>query len=236
MERLSRLGVRTVADVRGLSEAELIRELGRAAGEGLYRLARAQDDREVNAEREAKSISVEDTFERDLTSHAAIAPHLERDAALVAGKLARERLFARTITIKLKTADFTGITRSQTLNGATDRVDVITRVALRLLEGVDVGGGVRLAGVGVSGFTESAQEELFEIEDEAPAVEEARDLVRPRLARRFVPGADVVHAEYGPGWVWGSGLGRVTVRFETAATAAGPVRTFAEDDPLLAIL
>lgn len=236
MERLSRLGVRTVADVRALGETELVRELGRAAGEGLYRLSRADDDRPVHAEREAKSISVEDTFERDLTSHAEIAPHLERDAALVARRLAKERLFARTIIMKLKMADFSGITRSQTLLGATDRAEVITRIALRLLEGVEVSGGVRLAGVGVSGFTESAQEELFDIESDAPVIEEARELARPRLGRRFAPGADVVHAEFGPGWVWGSGLGRVTVRFETATTPPGPVRTFREDDPALTSL
>jgi DNA polymerase-4 len=42
---------------------------------------------------------------------------------------------------------------------------------------------------------------------------------------------DVVHAEHGPGWVWGSGLGRVTVRFETAETGPGPVRTFRANDP-----
>ena len=46
-------------------------------------------------------------------------------------------------------------------------------------------------------------------------------------------GADVHHDQYGPGWVWGSGLGRVTVRFETAATGVGPVRTLAGDDPYL---
>ena len=51
--------------------------------------------------------------------------------------------------------------------------------------------------------------------------------------RRWVPGADVVHAELGPGWVWGSGRGVVTVRFETAETPAGPVRSFPVDAPEL---
>ena len=49
----------------------------------------------------------------------------------------------------------------------------------------------------------------------------------------YRPGMDVVHEEHGPGWVWGAGLGRVTVRFETAETGPGPVRTFAVDDPQL---
>ncbi len=49
------------------------------------------------------------------------------------------------------------------------------------------------------------------------------------------PGMDVEHEEHGAGWVWGSGLGRVTVRFETADSAAGPVHTFATDDPRLRV-
>jgi DNA polymerase-4 len=48
-----------------------------------------------------------------------------------------------------------------------------------------------------------------------------------------MPGQDVEHAEMGPGWVWGAGLGRVTVRFETADTGPGPIRTFRSDDPEL---
>ena len=54
---------------------------------------------------------------------------------------------------------------------------------------------------------------------------------------RWLPGQDVVHAEHGQGWVWGAGLGRVTVRFETRESPApGPVRTFREDDAALAPL
>ena len=54
-------------------------------------------------------------------------------------------------------------------------------------------------------------------------------------ARQWAPGTDVVHTEHGPGWVWGSGVGRVTVRFETADTGPGPVRTFRVDDPELEV-
>jgi DNA polymerase-4 len=51
--------------------------------------------------------------------------------------------------------------------------------------------------------------------------------------KRWWPGQDVQHDELGPGWVWGRGLGRVTVRFEGPLTAPGPVRTLAADDPAL---
>ena len=55
-------------------------------------------------------------------------------------------------------------------------------------------------------------------------------------ARSWRPGADVAHDDHGRGWVWGSGLGRVTVRFETRDTPPGPVRTFATDDPALRLV
>jgi DNA polymerase-4 len=60
------------------------------------------------------------------------------------------------------------------------------------------------------------------------------EVVLPEPPRRtWPPGADVVHDDLGPGWVWGSGAGVVTVRFETAATPPGPVRSFRVDDPAL---
>ena len=241
-ERLARLGVRTVAEVRALSERELVRELGRAAGEGLWALAFARDDRPVVAEREAKSISVEDTFERDLFDLDDIARRVDADAHAVAARLVRQGLFAKTVTAKVRRPDFTTQTRSQTLHGATDRGDVIARIARGLVGGLDLTEGVRLLGVGVSGFTEVAQEALFEPDAAGPVLEEWRSDapadtatagVRPRHGEAYPPGADVVHAELGPGWVWGSGLGRVTVRFETRETGPGPVRTFALDDPAL---
>jgi DNA polymerase-4 len=95
---------------------------------------------------------------------------------------------------------------------------------------------VRLLGVGVSGLADWIQEDLFaEYDDESPPVEPLAEEAIAALTRSrpWAPGMDVVHAEHGPGWVWGSGVGRVTVRFETAATAPGPVRTFRTDDPAL---
>jgi DNA polymerase-4 len=238
MERLSRLGIKTVTDLQLLSEKELIRELGKAGGEHLFRLARAEDQRAVTPVREVKSISVEDTFEQDIVDRAELGAIVARHSKLVANRLVKAGYFARTVTVKVRWPDFSSTSRSRTLYGATDSADQITKIALSLLDGLDVAGGVRLLGVGVSGFTEVAQEPLFELEDEARPgrVVEEND---PGLARRppsWLPGADVSHDEYGPGWVWGTGLGRVTVRFETAETGPGPVRTFALDDEALHLL
>ncbi len=232
MERLARLGVGRVSDLQRLSRAELVRELGRSAGENLFELAQGRDARPVEAERETKSISVEDTFEHDLSDVASLAAVAARQAAQVAERLGAAHLFARTVTLKVRWPDFSAITRSRTLLGATDRPEVIGRVARGLLEELDTNAGVRLLGVGVSGLASVAQEALFDLETSEPVVEErAAPLTRRPWA--WLPGVDVVHDGYGPGWVWGSGLGRVTVRFETASTLAGPVRTFSVDDPEL---
>lgn len=241
MERLARLGVKTIADVQALSERELVRELGKAAGAGLRQLALAQDDRPVQADREMKSISVEDTFAHDIRDHAELGRLIELDARLMSEKLAKASLFARTITVKVRLPDFTTFTRSQTLHGATDRADVIARIARELVFALDLSEGVRLLGVGVASFTEVAQEALFEPDAVGAVIEESRQSddggvgggVRLRESVGYAAGADVLHDELGPGWVWGSGLGRVTVRFETRDTPPGPVRTFAVDDPAL---
>jgi DNA polymerase-4 len=114
---------------------------------------------------------------------------------------------------------------------------VIFRLARTLLAEVDTLDGVRLLGVGVSGLADWIQEDLFadDEEERAEPLPEA-DLDRFVRRRGWHPGMDVVHAEHGQGWVWGSGVGRVTVRFETAETGPGPVRTFRADDPALTAL
>jgi DNA polymerase-4 len=85
----------------------------------------------------------------------------------------------------------------------------------------------------VSGLADWIQEDLFG-ETEAEADEPAAELPEVEPAQRaYAPGMDVVHAEMGQGWVWGSGKGVVTVRFETAATPPGPVRSYSVDDPAL---
>lgn len=235
MARLARLGVSTVEDVRRLSLNELVRELGKAGGENLHALASARDDRPVEPEREMKSISVEDTFEHDVHDPGTLAALADRHARLVAGRLVHQGLFARTVTVKVRWPDFSSVSRSRTLAGATDRFEVIGGTAQGLLAGLDTAGGVRLLGVGVSGLVEVAQEALFDLDlDSGPVMEESSAPVT-RSPAVWLPGADVIHARLGRGWVWGAGMGRVTVRFETRDTPPGPVRTFAADDPELAL-
>ncbi|QBR90912.1 DNA polymerase IV [Nocardioides euryhalodurans] len=232
-ERLRRAGIHTVADLESVTLDELVRLLGRAHGGGLHALARARDDRAVEPERETKSVSVEGTYDTDLTDPRLLAGLLTRQAGQVAERLRKHGLSGRTVTIKVRLHDFTTLNRSATLGSPTDHAPTIGRVARTLLAELDTSDGVRLLGVGVSGLADWVQEDLFgtEEDDEDPEPE-----VEVPSSRRsaWAPGMDVVHADLGRGWVWGSGRGVVTVRFETAETPAGPVRSFDVTDPDLA--
>ncbi|CAM5718029.1 DNA polymerase IV OS=Streptomyces alboniger OX=132473 GN=dinB PE=3 SV=1 [Streptomyces alboniger] len=157
----------------------------------------------------------------------------------------------RTIVLKVRRFDFSTLTRSETLRGPTDDPGVVREAAARLLESVDTTGGVRLLGVGVTGLADYTQEDLFaqaaeaaaepgaEVEEPVrgeavlgPETEPAEAREQPP-ERRWAAGHDVRHAEFGHGWVQGSGLGRVTVRFETPGSVPGRVRTFRADNPEL---
>jgi DNA polymerase IV len=236
-ERLRRVGVHTVAELETISREELCRILGVAHGQALYLLARAQDDRPVVAERETKSISVEDTFDTDLVDAAVLTAIVTRMATRVAERLDKAGLSGRTVTLKVRHHDFATNTRSATLGGPTADPRTISRLATGLLAELDTTGGVRLLGVGVSGLADWIQDDLFHdapADDDESAAAAVEDVVEPPTGQRsWPPGVDVVHDQYGAGWVWGSGRGRVTVRFETRDQPDGPVRTLAADDPQL---
>lgn len=250
-QRLHRLGVRTIGELARVPEPELVALLGQAQGHGLHRLAWAGDDRAVVSEREAKSVGAEETFDVDLVDRGRLGTELDVLAARTAERLVRSGHSGRTVTVKVRLHDFRTLSRSATLAGPTDDIVAVRRLARALLGEVDVTGGVRLLGVAVSGLSDHVQDELPDLlgfatptaspawelpvpsdppaEARAPASEEAAASV----VRRFVAGQDVVHDEHGRGWVQGSGVGRVTVRLETSATAPGPVRTWRIDDPAL---
>src|SRR3954452_12600234 len=246
-ERLHQVGVKTVADLAAKPLTDLVALVGPAHAAGLYALARAEDDRQVVPDRGVKSVSHEETFERDLTDLDVLGREIDSMAARVGQRLRASAFSGRTVTLKLRRYDFTTLTRSQTLPQPTDDPRLIATMARRLLADAGTSGGLRLLGVGVSGLSVYAQGDLFseddtggttdvvsadDIEDgDGPAVE-ARRTTAP-TETRWWPGQDVAHDELGTGWVWGRGLGRVTVRFEGPTTGPGPVRTLAADDPAL---
>ncbi|AEV82872.1 DNA repair nucleotidyltransferase [Actinoplanes sp. SE50] len=257
-QRLHRSGVRTIGDLAAVSLEHLTDWFGQSHGAGLFRLARAQDDRPVVSEREAKSVSAEETFDVDVTDPVRLRHELDLLAARVAGRLRSGGLAGRTVNIKVRHGDFTTLTRAFTRDHPTDDGRLVAQLARRLLAELDTSGGIRLLGVGVSTLADFAQDDLFAEEHAAagrgaligllpaatvpdepaiaapeepePAVPAAEPAAGPVVWR---PGQDVVHDAMGAGWVQGSGLGRVTVRFEGPLTGRGPVRTFAVDDPRL---
>ncbi|MGA9715012.1 MAG: DNA polymerase IV, partial [Aeromicrobium sp.] len=230
-ERLRRAGVHTVDDSRRLGDVDLVRILGQASGQSLFRMARADDDRPVVADRETKSISIEDTFEVDVVDRERLGRTIDRMSRSVAEKLSSGGLSARTVTLKVRHHDFESHTRSSTLPGPTDSPRVVGQTAQRLLTSIDLRGGLRLIGVGVSGLADWVQDDLFEGSEEldvGPEPEAEADAALEPVTYRA--GMDVHHEQHGDGWVWGAGLGRVTVRFETRHTPPGPVHTFATED------
>lgn len=381
-EHLRRAGITTVGELAEAGEDELVRMVGRSHGVGLYRMAFGVDERPVVAERDAKSVSVEDTFDVDLHDRVRIRNEVHRLSDRCVERLRGSGHSGRTIVLKVRRYDFSTLTRSETLRGPTDDPAVVREAAARLLEAVDTTGGVRLLGVGVTGLADYTQEDLFAFADamaaragvggggaasssggegvavavaagagrpvadagggpeaQGPALGEgagqgprsgqeesagqgrggatvavaagagpgvgagqgqaarqgqgqgqgqgqsqgqvqgagvgqpevaAQDQVTQEgrgaghgqgevagsaqgdqqgrgavqglggaggvdgvVERRWAAGSDVRHAEYGPGWVQGSGVGRVTVRFEQPGSEPGRVRTFLVDDPEL---
>ncbi|KOG39307.1 DNA polymerase IV, partial [Streptomyces varsoviensis] len=160
-ETLRRAGIGTVAETAEAGEAELVRLLGKAHGAGLYALATGHDDRPVVAERDAKSISVEDTFQEDVTDRTRVQLEIMRLADRCVQRLRAAGRSGRTVVIKVRRYDFSTLTRSETLRGPTDDPGVVREAAGRLIEGVDTTAGVRLLGVGVTGLADYTQEDLF---------------------------------------------------------------------------
>lgn len=248
--RLHRLGVTTVRQLRALEPGELTALLGDAHGMGLWRLARGQDERRVQPHHEAKSVSVEETFDTDLTDPVLLATVLARMSAAVGARLRAGGVSGRTVTLKARYSDFTTVSRSVTSPGPTDDARTIARLASTLLAEIDVARGVRLLGVGSAGLTSWVQDDLFTVldtgeptpadhaeatRDDQPATSDEPLEVPSEWRRRrgWQPGQDIEHDTYGRGWVWGSGSGVVTVRFESRHSAPGPVRSFAVADPAL---
>jgi DNA polymerase-4 len=235
-EKLHRLGIETIGAFAALSDAEAANILGPTVGPALHRLARGIDDRPVAENAPAKQISAESTFPEDLTTLDQL-----REAAGPIGEHAHARLEkdgrgARTVTVKLKKSDMTILTRSATLPYATTDASTLIAMARRLLlDPIEIG-PIRLVGVGFSGLSDVRQESLFpDLELVAEDVSNASSLPPTVTELAATPpawrvGDDVVHTEYGHGWIQGAGHGVMTVRFETRGTGPGPARTIPDDD------
>ncbi len=182
--RIRALGYSTIGDLARADPAALERVLG-SWGLEVARLARGEDDRDVVPDGLAKSIGAEETYEEDLVGAPAVARTLLDHAGRVARRLVRAGLSARTVTVKVKYADFTLRTRRATLPEPVQDTDSIHRAAVELLARVPLEGRrVRLTGVSAGGMVEGGPPPtLF---PDAQAEKRRRvEAVAAKIAERF---------------------------------------------------
>lgn len=175
--RLDRIGVKTVGDLATIGVEHLVSLLGEATGRHLFELAWGRDDRPVEPEREVKSIGHEETFPGDIFDPLELRRHLVRLCDAVAARVRSADSRARTLTLKIKFANFRSITRSTTLTQGRSSGPGFVEALTPLLDAIDAGQGVRLLGVSASQFEsadapdEPVQASLF---DEIDVTDSAR--------------------------------------------------------------
>ena len=157
-------GIRTVGDLRGWSEIDLVRRHGKM-GRLLHRFARGQDDRRVEPESPSKSISAETTFDWETADKAALKDALRPLAETVARRLAAAGLQGRSVVLKMKTADFQTITRSRRVDPPARSAGLIWQTGCEMLDAEADGRSIRLIGVGCTDLLDpenAAEPDLFD--------------------------------------------------------------------------
>ncbi|MEO6580575.1 MAG: DNA polymerase IV [Sphingomicrobium sp.] len=158
--KMERLGITTGADLAAWPIEQLEAHFG-SSGRWYWRIARGIDEREVKPDRPYKSVSAERTFDGDLTDRAALIAELQRVAGYAWQRIERAEVAGRTITLKVKYADFTMITRSKSLPAPIADQQAFTAIGIELLERlIPAPKGIRLLGLGLHS--------LFSGDHEAP--------------------------------------------------------------------
>jgi DNA polymerase IV len=160
-EKMKRMGLHTGADLKKLSENELVKHFGKS-GHFYYKIVRGIDDRPVQPDRETKSVSAEDTFPVDLATQEEMFLELEKLARLVSERLLKKSLKGKTVTLKVKFHDFRQITRSHSVEDLIDERHTLAAIAKELLLSSEAENKkVRLLGISVSNFpnTDTDEEE-----------------------------------------------------------------------------
>ncbi|MGI9648625.1 MAG: DNA polymerase IV [Acidimicrobiia bacterium] len=191
---LEGLGVSTIGDLASVPGPTLEQRLGPSLGQHLHALSQALDDRPVSADSAAKSISVEQTFEQDLSDADVIEAEILRQSERVGSRLRRAGLAGRTVTLKVRYADFTTVTRNHTFDSAADVSHDLFVAARELLDRVDLTRAVRLLGVGVTSLEPSGAPRQLGLDRPAAwdDVTAAVDEVRSRFGEDAVSPARLV--------------------------------------------
>jgi DNA polymerase IV len=190
VDRLKGMGVSQLGHVRNLQERVLLRAVGKF-GRTLLAFSAGEDDSPVVPYSDAKSISSEETLEENTDDLKVLQKELLQQAETVGRRLREKGLAGSTVTLKLKRADFTLITRSVSLGKPTDSTNTLYEAALRLLQDGDLSSKFRLIGLGVSRLTHAVegqeQMSLFpddrEKESSWKSVEKAMDNIKERFGK-----------------------------------------------------
>ena len=199
LERLHRIGVRRVADFALVGESALVGALGAGQAQHLVALSVGVDDRPVEPEREAKSISHEETYSDNQTTPEEMRTSLVRLADAVAARMRKAGVGARTLAVKVRFDDgFHTITRSTTSREATDQAGTIVSLLQPILDTIDPSPGIRLLGVAGSNlgpvFHQLTLDEAAEAIPLHGAAEAALDEIRERYGDDAIGPASAVRA------------------------------------------
>ena len=183
-ERLARDGITRIGELARVGEAELVARYGKI-GRRLWMCARGEDDREVNPNRDAKSMSSEITLDQDASKLGQLSPILWKLAETVARRMKNAGVAGEGVTLKLKTADFRVLTRRRRLQHATQSAQQLFKAAESLLAPEIDGRCFRLIGIGAQGLVDAneiVQGDLFVDENPSESkVETVVDVVRQRF-------------------------------------------------------
>ncbi len=187
MKVLGKLKIKTASDVLRFSREFWVEKFGKW-GCVLHDRARGIDGRTVSPEHETKSSSAENTFSRDVDDPEFLRGWMWRQSERVGRDLREHGWFGRTVTLKVKYADFTQITRSRSLHGATNSTRVIHETAVSLLAEINLTRKVRLIGVGVSNFDKGdGQLSLLDSLDPRPdRLDLAMDAIRDKFGDKIL--------------------------------------------------
>ncbi|RKT56905.1 DNA polymerase IV [Saccharothrix australiensis] len=194
-EQLDRVGLETIADVAATPLPRLRRVVGAALAEHLHALAQGLDDRPVVPSTREKSIGAEETFEVDHFDRALLRRELLRLSERSTATLRARGLRGRTVSIKVRFADFTTITRSKTLRVPTDVAQEVYRTASALLDEQVPPGAVRLIGVRVEQLVEGdgGEQLMFDAPERGwRDAEQAADQARTRFGTAAVRPASLL--------------------------------------------
>ena len=181
--RLARDGIVRIGELARIGETELVARYGKI-GRRLFLFSRGEDDRPVDPDREAKSVSSEITLDEDVADLERLRPILWRLAETVARRMRKAGVAGRGVTLKLKTSEFRTVTRARRLHDATRSAEEMFRAAEPVLSREADGRAFRLIGIGAHDLVEAgrvAQGDLFGAASPDGGVDKALDTVREKF-------------------------------------------------------